>query len=160
MEVLLVIHIIAGSICLISGVFAMAFKKRKGKHTNVGQLYHASYVAVFLTAVLMAIIHWQESQYLFYIALFSYGLALLGFLSVKKKKLKKWLTLHIGGMLGSYIGIVTATLVVNVSKIPVLNELPTIYYWFLPTIIGTPIIRVVGQKYKRKKPSKKVAKVG
>ncbi|WP_270180905.1 DUF2306 domain-containing protein [Alkalihalobacillus sp. CinArs1] len=154
MEVLLAVHILAGTICLITGIGAMVFKKRKGKHTNVGQVYHASYVLVFITAVLMAIVHWQESQYLFYIALFSYGLALVGFLSVKKKKSKRWLTLHIGGMLGSYIGIVTATLVVNVSKIPVLNELPTIYYWFLPTIIGTPIIRMVGQRYKAKKPRK------
>ncbi|MGP4062416.1 DUF2306 domain-containing protein [Halobacillus sp. H74] len=149
MKVLLVIHIIAGGISLISGLFAMTAKKRKGRHTSFGQLYHWSYVGVFLTAVAMAIIHWQESQYLFYIALFSYGLALSGYIAVKnKKKTKKWLTMHIGGMLGSYIGIVTATLVVNVAKIPVLNELPTIYYWFLPTIIGTPIVYMVGRKYK------------
>lgn len=151
MEILLNIHIITGVICLISGLFAMFSKKRKGKHSLFGQIYHWSYVGVFITAVLMAVIHWQESQYLFYIALFSYGLALTGYLSVRMKKSSKWLNLHIGGMLGSYIGIVTAILVVNVHKIPVLNELPTIYYWFLPTIIGTPIIRLVGRKYAAKK---------
>lgn len=159
-EILLIVHIIAGSVCLVCGLGAMFSKKRKGKHTKFGQIYHGSYVAVFLTAVLIAILHWEDSQYLFYIALFSYGLALMGFLSVKMKKMKKWLTLHISGMLGSYIGIVTATLVVNVNKIPILNELPVIYYWFLPTLIGTPLIFTVGQKYKPKKRVKKTPKIG
>ncbi|MFC7064174.1 DUF2306 domain-containing protein [Halobacillus seohaensis] len=158
--ILLTVHISAGVVCLVSGLIAMFAKKRKGKHTKFGQIYHWAYVVVFITAILMAIIHWQESQYLFYIALFSYGLALIGYLSVKRKKTKKWLTFHIGGMLGSYIGIITATLVVNVHKIPILNELPTIYYWFLPTVIGTPIIYKVGQKYKPKKAFKKKPKIG
>lgn len=61
---------------------------------------------------------------------------------------------HIGGMLGSYIGIVTATLVVNIHKIPVLNEMPVLIFWFLPTVIGTPIIIRVGQRYKPKKKRK------
>lgn len=50
-------------------------------------------------------------------------------------------------MLGSYIGIVTATLVVNIHKIPYLNEFPVLIFWFLPTIIGTPFIVMVGKKY-------------
>jgi hypothetical protein len=122
-HVFLITHILTATICLISGIFAMTSKKKKGKHTVSGEIYHWSYVLVFITALVMSIIHWQKSQYLFYIALFSYGLALLGYLAVKKKW-KNWLGAHIGGMLGSYIGIVTATLVVNIPRIPVLNELP------------------------------------
>ncbi len=147
MDTLLVIHILTGILCLITGVFAMIAKKRRGKHTRFGQIYHLSYIGVFLTAIFMSIINWEESQYLFYIALFSYSLALMGFLSVKKKKSKKWLSIHLGGMLGSYIGIVTATLVVNIHKIPYLNEFPVLIFWFLPTIIGTPFIVMVGKKY-------------
>ncbi len=128
----------------------MFAKKKKGKHTVSGEIYHGSYVLVFITALVMSVLHWEESQYLFYIALFSYGLALLGYVAVKKKW-KNWLGTHIGGMLGSYIGIVTATLVVNVHRIPILNELPTLTYWFLPTIIGTPLIVIVGQKYRPRK---------
>lgn len=94
----------------------------------------------------MSIVNWSESAYLFYIALFSYGLALLGYLA-RKVKWNNWMRAHIGGMLGSYIGIVTATLVVNVDKIPVLNELPILLFWFLPTIIGTPIITMISKKY-------------
>jgi len=153
--VFLIAHILAGFVCLISGLFAMFAKKKKGKHTLAGELYHWVYVIVFLTALVMSILHWEESQYLFYIALFSYGLALLGYMAVKKKW-TNWMGAHIGGMLGSYIGIATATLVVNIHKVPVLNEFPTLFFWFLPTIIGTPLIFRVGQKYK---PKKKVAVV-
>ena len=51
-------------------------------------------------------------------------------------------------MLGSYIGIVTATIVLNIPKVPVLNELPTLIFWFLPTIIGTTFIYKIGENYK------------
>jgi hypothetical protein len=94
----------------------------------------------------MSILHWEESAYLLDIGVFSYSLAFQGYLSAKKR-LKNWIGSHIGGMLGSYIGIVTATLVVNANKIPLLNELPILFIWFLPTIIGTPIIIKIVNKY-------------
>lgn len=145
-NIFLIIHILAGTICLISGIVAMSAKKKKGKHTKIGDIYHFSYVFVFITALVMSIIHWQESKHLFYIALFSYGLALFGYLAVNQKW-KNWIGAHIGGMLGSYIGIVTATLVVNIPNIPILNQLPILLFWFLPTIVGTPLIFMVGKKY-------------
>ena len=127
----------------------MFSKKKRGMHSISGEIYHWSYIFVFLTAVDMAILHWEKSQSLFYIALFSYGLALLGYLAVINKW-KNWLGFHIGGMLGSYIGIVTITLVVNVHRIPLLHTFPTFLFWFLPTIVGTPLICKVGKKYSPK----------
>lgn len=128
----------------------MSYKKKRGKHTVSGEIYHWSYVLVFISALVMSVMHWEESAYLFYIAVFSYSLAFLGYLSAKMRR-KNWLSKHISGMLGSYIGIVTATIVVNIPKVPVLNELPVLLFWFLPTIIGTPFIYKVGEKYKTKK---------
>lgn len=49
-----------------------------------------------------------------------------------------WLNNPIIGMIGSYIGIITAIVVVNESQIPIVNEIPALLVWFLPTIIGTP----------------------
>lgn len=149
----LTVHIIAGFVCLISGLVAMLSKKRKGSHSKAGGVYHWSYTVIFVTSVIMAVLHWETSQYLFYIALFSYALALQGYLAAKKKR-KGWVQVHIGGMLGSYIGIVTATIVVNIAKVPFLNELPVLLFWFLPTIIGTPLIVKAGQKYNPRKPKK------
>ncbi|WP_256218480.1 DUF2306 domain-containing protein [Bacillus sp. MUM 116] len=146
-SVLLGIHIVTGAVCLVSGLFAMFAKKRKGRHTVAGEIYHGAYVLVFVTALVMSVLHWQESQYLFYIALFSYGFAFYGYVAVKRKW-RNWLGAHIGGMLGSYIGIVTATLVVNVPRIPVLNEWPVLVFWLLPTVVGTPLILRVGRQYR------------
>ena len=145
-KTLLIIHILTGIICLITGLGAGFSKKKKGRHTILGEIYHGSFVLVFITAIAMSILHWEESAYLFYIAIFSYALALLGYLAAKRRW-KNWIGTHIGGMLGSYIGIVTATLVVNVTDIPYLNELPILIIWFLPTLIGTPIIFFIGRRY-------------
>lgn len=146
-NVFLYIHITAGCVCLLTGILAGFSKKRRGKHTVFGEVYHGSFVLVFISSVVMSFLHWEESAYLFYIGVFSYSLALLGYVSAKIRW-KNWLGSHIGGMLGSYIGIFTATLVVNVSSIPILNEYPVIWFWFLPTIIGTPIIVKIGNKYR------------
>ena|SRR5690625_230299 len=137
--VFITLHIISGTICLIVGLLAVFAKKQRGWHTFVGELYHGSYVVVFLSAIVTSVIHWEESAYLFFIALFSYGLALFGYLA-RKRRSQNWLPKHIAGMVGSYIGIVTAVLIVNISKIPIINEWPVIIFWLLPTIIGTPII--------------------
>jgi hypothetical protein len=108
-NLLLIFHIFSGCICLLTGGVAIFVRKRKGKHTLMGELYHAFFVIIFLTSSLMAFIHWSESAYLFYIGLFSYSFALFGYLA-KKRKSKNWIGKHIGGMLGSYIAIITAVL--------------------------------------------------
>lgn len=147
---LLTAHIAAGAVCLLTGPLAGFSKKRKGKHTILGLIYFWSYTLVFLSAVIMAIIHWEKSAYLFYIAFFSFSFALIGYFAAKQRK-PNWISWHIGGMLGSYIGIVTATLVVNSSHIPIISNLPVLAVWLLPTIIGTPIIFKIGRKYAPKR---------
>lgn len=151
-DFLLVVHIIAGMVCLVIGLCAAFSQKRRGKHTRFGEIYHGSYVFVFVTAALMAMMRWEQLAYLFYIALFSYALALSAYLAVKIRW-KNWIGLHIGGMLGSYIGVVTAVLVVNVSSISIFNGMPALLFWFLPTIVGTPIIFGVRKRFDAKHPS-------
>ncbi len=93
---------------------------------------------------------------MFFIALFSYGLALYGYLA-RKRRWTEWVGKHINGMLGSYIGVITAVLVVNQAKIPVLNQWPSLLLWLLPTIIGSPLIAMVQrQSGKRKMATKRV----
>lgn len=85
----------------------MLAAKKKGRHTRWGEVYHGAYAALGATAIMLAIWKWSEIAYLFYIAVFSYGLAIYGYLA-RKQKWKSWLQHHIRGMLGSYIGAVTA----------------------------------------------------
>lgn len=141
----LIIHIVAGFLCLLIGLIAGFAPKKRGTHTIFGEFYHGFYVIVFITSMILAILHWEQSAYLFYIAIFSYGLALLGYIAVKIKW-KNWIFTHISSMLGSYIGIITATLITNAAKIPLVKDVPTLLIWFLPTIIGTPIITLIINK--------------
>lgn len=145
----LTLHIISGIICLLAGLLAAFSKKRRGRHTVLGELYHGSYVVVFVTALITSVMHWQESSYLFFIALFSYSLALFGYMA-RKRRVRNWLPKHIGGMLGSYIGIVTAVIVVNIPAVPVVNEWPALAFWLLPTVIGTPIIIAVNSRFQKR----------
>ncbi len=62
---------------------------------------------------------------------------------------KNWIHHHIRGMLGSYIGAVTALLVNVGIHIPIINLLPPIWFWFLPTLIGIPLVASVSKKYKK-----------
>ncbi|WP_051317176.1 hypothetical protein [Ectobacillus panaciterrae] len=149
-QFLLIIHILSGTICLISGAISIFARKQKGLHTKWGELYHAFYVVVFITAIIMSIMRWEEIAYLFYVALFSYSLAIYGYLA-RKKRWKNWIHHHIRGMLGSYIGAVTALLVNVGPSIPLINYLPKLWFWFLPTIIGTPLAYTVAQKYTKNK---------
>jgi hypothetical protein len=147
---LLALHIAAGCLCLLSGAIAILSKKRRGRHTIAGELYHGGFVAILVTSVTMAILHWSTSAYLFYIGIFSYSLAAVGYFA-RKRRIRGWLGVHIGGMLGSYIAIITAVLVVNAPHTPLLSGIPILWLWFAPTIVGTPLIFLVGRKYKKAK---------
>ena len=37
------------------------------------------------------------------------------------------------------------------QNIPILNLLPPIWFWFLPTIIGIPLVASVSKKYKKER---------
>lgn len=63
----------------------------------------------------------------------AFGIRDINLFRDKQKLKEKWLTLHIGKMLGGYIAAVSAFFVVN-------QILPGIWNWFVPTIIGTVYI--------------------
>jgi hypothetical protein len=147
-EVILSIHIGLGVICLLSGMVSMFAAKKKGGHTKWGEVYHGAYAALAATAIMLAIWKWNEIAYLFYIAVFSYGLAIYGY-AARKQKWTNWLQHHIRGMLGSYIGAVTALLVNVGDSIPLLHKLPALSYWFLPTIVDSALIYVVTRRYRK-----------
>ncbi|QOS97727.1 DUF2306 domain-containing protein [Brevibacterium sp. JNUCC-42] len=154
-QMIIALHIVAGIVCLITGLLAIMMRKKRDPHTIYGEIYHGSYAVIFLTSIVTAIWHWEQSAYLFFIALFSYGLALYGYLA-RKRRWTEWLGKHINGMLGSYIGVITAVLVVNQTKIPVLNQWPSLLVWLLPTIIGSPLIALVQKKCGKRKVSEKL----
>lgn len=87
-NILLTIHILFGTICLITGIVAMVAQKKKGKHTEWGEIYHASYVVITLTAIILSILNWDKIAYLFYVAIISLFICDLR-ISRKKKTMEK-----------------------------------------------------------------------
>tara|TARA_B100000683_G_C12446866_1_gene538484 strand:- start:939 stop:1394 length:456 start_codon:yes stop_codon:yes gene_type:complete len=147
-DIFLKIHIAAGVIGLSLGPISMFAPKRKGLHTRIGNIYHWLMFTVCISAVPLSILKWEKNWYLLLIAIFSYSFAFKGYHAAKNKR-KDWLKKHITGMLGSYIAMTTALLVVNAQNIPGLNLLPNLLVWFIPTIVGTPLITMVQRKFKK-----------
>ncbi len=144
----LLVHILAGLVSVITGIVAFSAPKRRGRHPNFGKCYLWAYTLVFLTATILSFEHWPEDAYLFFTALVAYGLALVGYAAGRTRRnsrisvvlRKRWVSIHILAMTGSYVGLVTAFLVDNSHAIPLVNRLPAVAYWFLPGIIGLPFL--------------------
>jgi len=142
----LAMHIIAGTIGLVIGPIVMYAPKRKGLHTQAGTAYFFSMTTVCASALILAGLHWKKSWWFALVAAFSFQFALRGYLAARNRG-QNWLPRHISGMLGSYIAMTTALLVVNASAIP--GSIPDFVYWLLPTIIGTPLIVLTVRRYRR-----------
>jgi len=76
MDLLLLIHILAGTIALLAAAFAICSEKGKKIHITAGKTYYWGMVGIFLTALPMSIINKEIS--LFLVAFFSFYLAFAG----------------------------------------------------------------------------------
>ena len=144
----LIVHVLAGLTTVITGIVAFSMPKRRGRHPRWGERYLWAYTLVFLTATILSGECWSVDAYLFFIALVGYGFALGGYAARRFRRArwmlrllgKNWVIAHIIGMIGSYIVLLTGFYVDNAHLIPLLNQLPQIMFWVLPTLIGIPFI--------------------
>lgn len=137
--VVLAIHVAAGLICVVSGIFAMLSKKKRGLHTWAGNTYYWAMWVVFITATVIAADRWEEDYHLFLLGLVSFAGAFTGRLWLRKKW-RKWSIYHITGMGVSYIFLLIAFYVDNGRFLPLWKDLPPVIYWLLPLVIGIPIL--------------------
>ena len=84
MQILLPIHILAGTIALLSAIMAVLSEKGKKLHVLSGRTYFWCMVAIFLTAIPMSII--TSNIFLFLIAFFSFYLAFAGIRFARNRK--------------------------------------------------------------------------
>ena len=210
--IILIIHIVAGTLSLLSGLGAIIFRNKVKIHRPFGKVYFWSMTVIFVSAIYMSIVH--SNIFLFCVSFFTYYSCLTAYRSLKLKKLhveqnpakidwaielffglmnvafvvlailllngpnknfgiislvfgligvrgnyinikrlrKKlvyknyWLLAHIGGMLGSYIGAITAFVVNNSRVIP----LPNIVLWLGPACFLVPLIIFEVKKHEKK----------
>jgi uncharacterized membrane protein len=146
MTYLLYSHVVAGLAGLLVGLVAMISKKYSQLHHASGQIYFWLMAFICLTGGILPFYNWSKNWWLLPVSVVSFGFALKGWLAERHRK-DGWLTAHIKGMLGSYIALVTAFIVVNVHRFEFLKDLPAIIFWILPTICGVPLIRKVVLKW-------------
>ena len=144
----LVIHAWAGLATGVTGIVTFCASKRRERHPRWGTRYLWAYTLVFLTATILCVQRWSSDAYLFWLATIGYGFALSGYAARRFRREpwltrvlgKQWIIAHIVGMIGSYIVLWTAFYVDNAHLIPLLDQLPPVTFWVLPSLIGFPFI--------------------
>lgn len=121
------------------------------KPASIDWLVEIIAACTFIGLILFAIYHYLENGSSQAVIPLTFGL--LGLFGVCKnvkrfikgpKETNYWLKIHIGNMLGSYIGAITAFVVNQSDKIP----LNPIILWLGPSVILVPIILVELKKVK------------
>jgi hypothetical protein len=144
----LIVHVLAGLMCVVVGALAATARKRPGRHPRSGRVYLWGIGIVFVTATVMASIRWREDAHLFGIALVAFGLALFGF-RARRRSRPGWVRWHASGMGGSYISLLTGFYVDNGPQLPLWKLLPHWTYWVLPALVGVPLIWFALRRFQR-----------
>ena len=131
-EIVLALHVAAGSLGLLLGPLAMRAEREAPYRSRLGVAYHWSVLAVALTALGLIAFDPAGLWWLAPLAALSYGLALVGLIAPRHGQ--RGLALYARGQGGSYIALVTALLVVS------LDGPLAIAAWIVPTLLGHQLI--------------------
>lgn len=85
MKGMLIIHVMAATIALLSGALAIILKSNTPKHKPVGRIYFWSMTVIFITATFISVV--KNLQFLFFIGIFTYYATLIAYRALKLKKL-------------------------------------------------------------------------
>ena len=133
------VHVAAGLIAVTSGLVAMFSPKRRGRHSQWGNVYFWAIAAVFASATVLAALRGPEDFHLFLLGAFAFAAAWIG-RSARRGRWRNSLRAHLTGMGLSYILMLTAFYVETGDQLPVWKDLPPILYWILPAAVGLPFI--------------------
>jgi len=136
---LLLAHVPAALVCVVTGAVAAASPKRRGRHPRLGTIYFWGLAIVFASAAGLALLRWTQDRELFVLGAISFGLALVGY-TARRVRWKGWTSFHILGMGVSYIVLLTAFYVDNGPHLPLWDRLPALAYWTLPSLVGLPLL--------------------
>jgi len=133
------VHVLFGLAAVITGAAAMLSKKGRGRHSKFGTIYFWCLFGVFVTMSALSFMRWAENYHLFILGALSFASALFGRTAIQRRW-HRWPRLHLTGMGASYIFMLTAFYVDNGKNLPLWRELPQIAFWFLPSVVGVPLI--------------------
>jgi uncharacterized membrane protein len=133
------VHVLFALAALVVGAAAMLSRKGRGRHSNLGKIYFWLLFCVFVTMSALSLMRWAQDYPLFILGALALGCAFLG-RAAARRRWRQWPRLHLTGMGASYILTLTAFYVDNGKSLPVWKELPQIAFWFLPGVIGAPVM--------------------
>lgn len=134
----LAIHVVAGLTAVATGAVAALTQKGSSRHKTAGRCYYRAVTVVFATATALAVMRWRQDYYLFIIGAIAYTAATIGY--QHRRRHRPGDAGHIAGMGLAYVAMLTAFYVDNGPHLPVLDRLPSLTFWLVPSAIGAPII--------------------
>ena len=135
---ILAIHVVAGLTAVIAGAIAAFARKGSPRHIRAGRMFYYAITIVFLTATALSIMRWRQDYHLLIIGAVAFAAATTGYLH--RRRHRPGDAGHILGMSIGYIAMLTAFFVDNGPHLPLWDRLPPLAFWFLPAVVGTPIV--------------------
>ena len=134
MQILLTIHILAGTIALLCAALAVSSEKGKKLHVLSGRTYFWCMVAIFLTAIPMSII--SSNIFLLLIAIFSFYLAFSGMRFARNRKgvatTLDWVAVSLMILSGAGMWILAGIYFTNNNS----QYIPLLVFGFLAVFLG------------------------
>lgn len=135
----LAVHVAASMVCVAAGALAALAPKRPGRHPHAGQMYYGALTTSFIALAALAALRWPHDVDLLVVGTLAVTAATLSLIARRRRR-RHWVRVHGTGMAISYIALLTGFYVDNGPNLPVLNLLPHITYWLLPSLIGVPLL--------------------
>jgi hypothetical protein len=132
------VHILAGVVCVVTGIVSIASRKRSGLHPICGTIYHWGLAVLVTSAGFLSAAHWNDDRMLLGLGAISFGASSLG-RTARRRSWQTWVGTHIISMGCSFIVMLTAFCVEEGKSLPGLSRLPHPTFWFLPAVVGTPL---------------------
>jgi len=132
------IHIAGGLTAVTAGAIAALTRKGSPRHIRAGRCFYSAITLVFATATALTIMRWRQDYHLLIIGTVAFMAATIGYLH--RRRHRPGDTGHILGMGIGYVAMLTAFYVDNGPHLPLWDHLPPLTFWFLPSVIGMPII--------------------
>lgn len=132
-------HVLAGVIAVVAGASAMLSTKGGARHRLGGVVFCLALTVLVATGTALAAIDWPGRWHLFLMGAVAYALAVFGY-AARLIRWRGWTSAHIIGMGGAYIAMLTAFYVDNGPRLPLWRLLPPIVLWFVPSVVGVPLL--------------------
>ncbi|ADD43095.1 hypothetical protein [Stackebrandtia nassauensis] len=138
LNLLIGVHISAGLLAVGCGAAAMVVRKQPVRHPWLGRTYLTALVGLVVTAIGLVTFR-PHTAYLLLLGTAALATAGIGF-AARRMRWRGWLRHHLAAMGTSYILMLTAFYVDNGPRLPLWNLLPPLMFWFLPALVGLPLL--------------------